>query len=87
MIRTLSFIANREVTIFVNSVLFRCPPNSERVTGYSGNNSLARVLPLFLRARPRGAAALDGWREMVLRADSIENSSCSLLDVLQALRQ
>ena len=36
---------------------------------------------------PRGAPVLDGRRGGFLRADSVENTSSGLLDVLQALRQ
>ena len=38
-------------------------------------------------ALPRGARVLDGRRGGFLRADSVENTSSGLLDVLQALRQ
>src|ERR1700730_17068144 len=56
--------------------------------GVLGNNSLGRGTSLI----PRGAATrmprpLDGRRGGFLRADSVENASGGLLDVLQALRQ
>jgi len=55
--------------------------------GLLGNNSLGWVLPQCLAAQPRGAPVLDGWRGRFPRADSIENASSGVLDVLQALRQ
>ena len=58
--------------------------DSSRMKAYSETIHLGEY---FLSSSRRCSPVLDGRRGGFLRADSVENTSSGLLDVLQALRQ